>query len=99
MLKTMIKLAFPGFRNQFACLDQLPVFRTQVSAKRRKYKFDVCLFLAFCGSHLSLMITAGNKSEAVQAQIQYVDQCYRSPTNPKQLQVPQLSFVGTFKDF
>ena len=95
----MIKLAFPGFRNQFARLDQLFTVRTLLGTDRKRFKMVLCLFLALCGSHLSPMLTAGNRSEAVQAQIQYVDQCYRSPTNPKQLQVPQLSFVGTFKDF
>ena len=80
----MIKQAFPGFRNQFALLDQRPAFRILSDAIRRRYNFDLCLFLALCGSHLSPIRTSGNRSEAVQAQIQYVDQCYRSPTNPKQ---------------
>ena len=80
----MIKLAFPGFRNQFARTDQRHAFRTLSGAIRMRVEV-VLLCSLLCDVHTCHQCEQqGTGTDAIQAQIQFVDQCYRSPTNPKQ---------------
>lgn len=65
-------------------MDQLLADRMKGHAKRKKGEICSVLFLALCVHTCHQCKQQGTDTNAVQAQIQYVDQCYRYPTNPKQ---------------